>query len=896
MSMNLVNLNVNPCKMCMPMGSVSAFYGIRRCMTLLHGSQGCSTYIRRHMATHYNEPVDIASSSLTEQGTVFGGETNLIKGLKNLIALYDPDVIGVATTCLAETIGEDIPRIIRDFYEANPDCRAKIIPVSSAGYSGTQYEGFFVALRAIVQHTEMVKEKHAGINVITSMLSPADTRWLKRLFSKMGLDVILLPDLSENLDGVHQAEYNRLPDSGTSIADIARMAGSRLTVELSTFVRDDYSPAKYLYETYGVPYIRCNLPMGLRDTDALIRVFAEAGGTVTDEIQRERGRYLDAMVDSHKYNAEGRVAIFGEPDFVYAAFRLCTENGLVPVLTATGAKCDGLKGLLDEENSRAADTFFVEGFEILDACDFDAIEEAAERLGANLLVGSSDGRRIAHKLNIPLIRCAFPVHDHVGGQRIRTLGYEGALMLLDSMTNSLLERKEMGFRDALYQKYYRGPGKVLSAVPNMKKAADTRTAEERTASHPCFNGCGGEFARIHLPVARDCNIQCNYCVRKFDCPNESRPGVTTKVLTPAEAFDRYMEARERVPNLTVVGIAGPGDALADFDKTQKTLQMIRMADPDVTFCLSTNGLMLPQYAQQIAELGVSHVTVTVNAVDPKIASRAYKHIHYMGQTYTGEAAAAILLANQISGIKMLADRGVIVKVNIVMLKGINEDHIPAVVEKVKSLGATLTNIMQLIPVKGSAFEDMPLVSNKEIMAMREKCGETLAQMMHCRQCRADAVGRLDNDESASFSGCSGGCGKTATMEKKPVVPEQKPLLFAVASHGGVLVDQHFGHASDFYIYAVGDGEVRFVERRGVGKYCDGTEGCDGKGGGKQFKFEQIYEAIKDCAGIVAMRIGEAPRQKLSEKGISVWTSFGRIEDAVEEAASEYDSTNLKGII
>lgn len=889
--MNLVELTVNPCKMCMPMGSVSAFMGIRRCMTLLHGSQGCSTYIRRHMATHYNEPVDIASSSLTEQGTVFGGEANLIKGLKNLIALYDPDVIGVATTCLAETIGEDIPRMIRDFYSENPGCRAKIIPVSSAGYAGTQFEGFFAALSAIVQSVEMRKEKHDAINVITGCLSPADTRYLKGLLSEMGLNVILLPDLSETLDGGFQKDYKRLPESGTSLEDISRMAGSRLTVEISTFISDADSPAKFLHDTYGVPYVRCHLPMSFRDTDALICLLAQAGGKVTKKMQGERARFLDAMVDSHKYNAEGRAVIFGEPDFVFAANRLCTENGLVPVLTATGAKCDDLKALLEEETARVADTFFTEDFEILDASDFDAIEEAAVRLNANLLIGSSDGRRISHKLGIPLIRCAFPVHDSVGGQRTRTLGYEGALSLLDNMTNALLERKESSFRDALYEKYHSGPKKVTTAVSGADTSDGKRTMAQRTATHPCFNGCGGDYARIHLPVARDCNIQCNYCVRKFDCPNESRPGVTTKVLSPAEALDRYMEAKTRIKSLTVVGIAGPGDALADFEKTQKTLQMIRMADQEVTFCLSTNGLMLPQYADQIADLGVSHVTVTVNAVDAVIGSQIYRHVRYMGQTYTGETAAAILLANQMAGIKMLAERGVMVKVNIVMLAGINEEHIPAVVEKVKQLGASLTNIMQLIPVKGSAFESMPLVSNKEIMVMREKCGETLKQMMHCRQCRADAVGRLDNDESASFCS-SGNCGKAA---KKTALPAQKPLLFAVSSHGGVLIDQHFGHATDFYIYEARGEEIRFVERRGVGKYCDNT-GCDGKGGGKQSKFEDIHRTIKDCAAVITMRIGEAPRQMLAEKGIMVFTGFGRIEEAVQDAAAEYNENQMKGIV
>ncbi len=890
MSMNLVNLNVNPCKMCMPMGSVSAFYGIRKCMTLLHGSQGCSTYIRRHMATHYNEPVDIASSSLTEQGTVFGGEENLKKGLKNLIALYNPEVIGVATTCLAETIGEDIPRIIRDYYDANPDCRVKIIPVSSAGYGGTQYEGFFAALRAIVSNVEMKTEKNEKINVITGMLSPADTRYLKALLKELGLDVVLLPDLSDNLDGVFQPDYNRLPEGGTSLEDISLMAGAKLTIELSAFVSDGYSPAKYLYDTYGVPFVRCALPVSLKDTDALIAALIDAGGTVTDDLMKQRGRTLDAMVDSHKYNAEGLAVIFGEPDFVYAVARLCVENGITPVVAATGAKCEALKEKLETDIGETAGRFFVERFEILDECDFDRIDELSGELNATVMIGNSDGRRIAHKRNIPLIRCAFPVHDTVGGQRTRMLGYEGALTLLDSVTNSLLLRKEEGFRDALYQKYYRGPEKAVSAVP---RAEDIKnTVAEKTASHPCFNGCGGGFARIHLPVARGCNIQCNYCVRKFDCPNESRPGVTTKVLSPAEALDRYLEVKSRMPNLTVVGIAGPGDVLEDFEKTSKTLQMIRMADPEVTFCLSTNGLMLPQYVSEISALGVSHVTVTVNAVDVKIASRIYKHVKYMGETYTGETAAAILMANQLAGIKMLTQKGIVVKVNIVMLKGINETHIPAVVEKVKSLGAAMTNIMQLIPVKGSAFEDMPLVSRKEIVKMRGLCGETLEQMMHCRQCRADAVGTLDNDESSSFSGCSG-CGSKSV--KKNVL-QAAPVRVAVSSHGGVLVDQHFGQASDFYIYEYQDGAARFKERRSVGKYCDGAVGCDGKGGGKQMKIEQILEAIADCACVVTMRIGEAPRQKLAEKGIAVLTSYGRIEDAVEEAASLYEENNLKGII
>lgn len=878
MSKNLVNLNVNPCKMCMPMGSVSAFYGIKKCMTILHGSQGCSTYIRRHMATHYNEPVDIASSSLTEEGTVFGGENNLIKGLENMIELYNPEVIGVATTCLAETIGEDIPRIINWFYDTHPDANVKIIPVSSAGYSGTQYEGFFKALRAVVENVEMSPGKNNKVNIITGMISPADTRYLKSLFEEMSMDYILLPDLSDNLDGQHTEDYSRLPEEGTSIEEISLMAGARLTIELSAFAKDENSPAQYLYEAYGVPYVRCSLPVGLRDTDAFIAELEKAGGRRSEQIKKERGRYLDAIIDSHKYNGEGRAVIFGEPDFVYSASRLCAENGIMPVLSATGARCGSLVSLLERDIKKVADFLFIDNYKIMDNTDFDNIEKYALEFGANVMIGSSDGRRIEEKHHIPLVRCAFPIHDQVGGQRVRMLGYEGSLILLDIITNTLLSQKEHRFRSELYNKYYRDENEGLNAAAALKAEI-----AKKTETHPCFNGCGSQYARMHLPIAPKCNIQCNYCVRKFDCPNESRPGVTTEVLSPEEACRKYQLVREKMPNLKVVGIAGPGDSLAEFENTKKTLSLIREIDPEVTFCLSTNGLMLPLYADEIAGLGVSHVTVTMNAVNATIGAKIYKHVDYMGNRYYGEVGAAILMANQLAGLKRLTLLGVVCKVNIVMLKGINEYHIPIVVEKAKELGCEITNIMQMIPVAGSAFENMPLTSNKEIMEMRKKCELSMKQMYHCRQCRADAIGTLDNDQSINFRGCTGTCPD----DGKNVKGEEGPILFAVSSKSGVLVDQHFGHATDFYIYEYKNNNIKFKERRSVSKYCTGSDSCDGMGGGsKESKIDKILETVKDCKAVLAMRIGESPKQKLRENNIETFATYDRIEDAVRQAAEK----------
>ncbi|MDR1921631.1 MAG: nitrogenase cofactor biosynthesis protein NifB [Candidatus Adiutrix sp.] len=743
MSANLVNLTTNPCKMCMPLGAATAFYGLQKCMSLLHGSQGCSTYIRRHMATHYNEPVDIASSSLTEEGTIFGGAKNLLKGLDNLIRLYEPEIIGVASTCLAETIGEDVGAVIRTFYETRPGCAVKIIAAAAPGYGGTQFEGYFRALQATVSQIEMNPRPHGGVNIISGLISPADTRALKALLDSTGLPYTLLPDLSRNLDGVHAETYNRLPGGGTPLAAIAAMAGARATLELSPFCPDGYSPGEYLETTYGVPLTRLALPIGLRDVDAFLSALADLGAVIPLGLKEERGRYLDAMADAHKYNAAARAAIFGEPDFVYGLTRLACENGIIPVVAATGTRCAALADALAGEMAAAAERQFVENYDLIDFADFETIDAYIEKNKANILIGSSEARRIAEKRHLPLVRCAFPVHDRVGGQRRRTLLYDGSLALLDDVANAMLAQTEETFRGALFRRLHQdGPGR--EDQPARRNAA-------KTATHPCFSPEASKAAaRLHLPVASACNISCNYCLRKCDCPNESRPGVTTALLSPAEAFERFKAVKAEFSNLTVVGVAGPGDALADFARTEKTLSLIRAYDPDITFCLSTNGLMLPVHASRLMELGLSHVTVTINAVDPAIGARIYRFVDFMGRRYDGETGAAVLLANQLSGLKRLVDGGVVAKVNIVMLKGVNDSHIEAVAATARDMGASLMNIMRLIPVRGSLFEHLPPVGDEEMMGLRASCEKYTPQMRHCRQCRADAVGLLGHDEAGAL--------------------------------------------------------------------------------------------------------------------------------------------------
>lgn len=263
---------------------------------------------------------------------------------------------------------------------------------------------------------------------------------------------------------------------------------------------------------------------------------------------------------------------------------------------------------------------------------------------------------------------------------------------------------------------------------------------KKCKKHPCFSESGHtKYARMHLPVAPECNIRCGYCNRKFDCVNESRPGVTSEILTPETAFRKFLTVKEKIENLSVIGFAGPGDALANFDKIKRTIELIRPNNPDIAFCLSTNGFLLPEYAKEIINIGISHITITINAVNPEIAKQIYSGVD-----------SKILLNNQLEGLNYLSKNGLFCKINIVAIKKINDFHIEEIVKTVKELGAFKTNIMKLIPAENTKFQNIPLLTDKELNEIRKKCSEHLSQMYHCQQCRADAAGLLHKDRSLEF--------------------------------------------------------------------------------------------------------------------------------------------------
>ncbi len=260
--------------------------------------------------------------------------------------------------------------------------------------------------------------------------------------------------------------------------------------------------------------------------------------------------------------------------------------------------------------------------------------------------------------------------------------------------------------------------------------------------HPCFGGNHHKNGRIHLAVAPKCNIKCGYCTRRHDCANESRPGVTSRILTPQEALERVREtmaSKVLGPIIKVVGIAGPGDPLAN-EETFETFRLIGEEFPDLLKCMSTNGLLLPEKIDLLHDLGLHSLTVTVNALDPEVGARIYSHVLYRGRRYTGVEATRMLLAAQLEGIGRAAAYGMTIKVNTVLIPGINEEQVPLIAKKVRELGAFVMNVMPLIPQ--ADFADVVPPSIEVLDKVRAANERIIGQFKHCRQCRADAVGLI----------------------------------------------------------------------------------------------------------------------------------------------------------
>ena len=428
----------NACKLCTPLGACLAYRGVRGAIPFLHGSQGCATYIRRYLISHFREPMDIAASNFSEDSAVFGGAKNLQAGLRNVSRQYRPELIGLATTCLSETIGEDLPSLIHGCREAI-DTLPDIVHVSTASYRGSHIDGFHDAVAALVGQLAMASVPHDGINLLPGMVSTADLRHLRELAQAFELEAAVLPDYSDTLDGATWADYEALPGGGTSVGEIRAMSGARATLELGDLLRDrPRTGGGILAERFRVPLHRCTLPIGIRATDAFVAALGKISGRLTPHaLAAERGRLIDSMVDAHKVVFGKRAVVYGEADLVIGLASFLSEIGAQPVLCACGGESKNFEAQL-----RAAVPELPEDAVVRNGADFIDIAAAARAAAPDLLVGNSKGYGLARELGIPLIRTGFPIHDRIGGQRVLHVGYRGAQQLFDTVANALLARKQ----------------------------------------------------------------------------------------------------------------------------------------------------------------------------------------------------------------------------------------------------------------------------------------------------------------------------------------------------------------------------------------------------------------------------------------------------------------------
>ena len=436
-------LAVNPAKTCQPIGALYAALGIHGCLPHSHGSQGCCAYHRSSLTRHYKEPIMAGTSSFTEGSSVFGGQSNLLQAIDNLFSIYAPDVVAVHTTCLSETIGDDIPQIAAAAMEKGHVPKGKyVIHANTPSYVGSHVTGFSNMVKAMVTYfSEPSELKLRTINIIPGWVEPSDMREIKRLCGVMGVETILFPDTSDVLDAPQTGDFHFYPRGGVTVEQLKNTGRSQATIALGRTA--SLAAARELDAKCKVPCEVLDLPIGLKATDRFIdKLRRIARVDVPVGIENERGRLVDMITDMHQYFYGKRVALWGDPDQLVSLTEFLVDLDMKPVYIVTGTP--GKKFLSRIEKAlqdKVPEARVKQGA----GADMYLMHQWIKQEKVDLLIGNTYGKYIGRDEDIPLIRHGFPIYDRVGHSYFPTVGYTGGLRLLEKMLDAVLDRKD---RDA----------------------------------------------------------------------------------------------------------------------------------------------------------------------------------------------------------------------------------------------------------------------------------------------------------------------------------------------------------------------------------------------------------------------------------------------------------------
>ncbi|WP_371374087.1 nitrogenase molybdenum-iron protein subunit beta [Sporomusa aerivorans] len=436
---------INPAKTCQPIGAMYAALGIHRCLPHSHGSQGCCSFHRMHLSRHFREPAMASTSSFTEGASVFGGGANLKTAIKNVFTIYNPDVMAVHTTCLTETIGDDIPSIIKS--SEIPEGKL-VIHANTPSYQGSHITGFSNMTKGMVSYlaeaTSPVKKEQ--VNLIPGFVNPGDMREIKRIVKAMGIKFVMFPDTSGVMDSPMTGKFDMYPKGGATVAQIKDSGNSKLTLALGRFASSD--AADLLSKKCQVPATVLKTPIGIKATDAMLmslrRAFAQE---VPAELEEERGQLVDIMTDTHFHFHGKQVGIFGDPDVVTGLTELVLSLGMKPIHVLTGTPGGALgsgMGSFEEDIETMLEPMGIKA-NIKAGGDLFTFHQWIKNEPVDLIIGNTYGKFIARAEDIPLVRVGFPVLDRSVHSYLPIVGYRGAMRLIESISGALLDRAD---RDA----------------------------------------------------------------------------------------------------------------------------------------------------------------------------------------------------------------------------------------------------------------------------------------------------------------------------------------------------------------------------------------------------------------------------------------------------------------